>query len=202
MEQVSWDEAVEFCDRLSRHAQERQYRLPSEAEWEYACRAGTTSPFYCGETITTDIANYNGDSIYGRGVKGKSPGGTTPVDQFKMANPWGLCDMHGNVLEWCSDHWHDNYEGAPKDGSAWLSNNKRADRMYYAAVPGTTIRGIVGLPFATTLPPATGTTTSVFGLSSRPEDSDCALLFLRFCALPQFKNNFFPSRWFLIYLTD
>ena len=100
VEQVNWDEAVEFCDRLSRHTG-RQYRLPSEAEWEYACRAGTTSPFYCGETITTDIASYDGNYIYGSGVKGKSRRKTTPVDLFKMANPWGLCDMHGNVFEWC-----------------------------------------------------------------------------------------------------
>jgi formylglycine-generating enzyme required for sulfatase activity len=129
VEQVSWYNAVEFCDRLSVHTK-RQYRLPSEAEWEYACRAGTTSPFYCGETITTEIANYKGSSTYGRGIKGEDRRKTTPVDQFNLANPWGLCDMHGNVWEWCLDHWHENYDGAPTDGSAWLSENENTSRVY------------------------------------------------------------------------
>jgi formylglycine-generating enzyme required for sulfatase activity len=128
VEKVSWYDAVEFCDRLSAHTN-RPYRLPSEAEWEYACRAGTTSPFYCGETLTTEIANYDGNYTYGRGVVGENRGETTPVDQFKLANPWGLCDMHGNVYEWCLDHWHENYEGAPIDGSAWLSEGESADRV-------------------------------------------------------------------------
>lgn len=129
VEQVSWHDAVEFCDRLTQHTG-RTYRLPSEAEWEYACRAGTPTPFFCGETITTDIANYDGNYTYGRGVKGEYRRKTTPVDHFGMANPWGLCDMHGNVYEWCLDHWHENYEGAPADGSAWLSEDENADRVF------------------------------------------------------------------------
>ena len=120
VENVNWYEAVEFCDRLSKHTG-REYRLPSEAEWEYACRAGTSTPFHFGETITTDLANYDGDPIYGEGVKGKFRGETTPVNQFGIANNFGLCDMHGNVREWCEDDWHSNYENAPKDGNAWLS---------------------------------------------------------------------------------
>jgi formylglycine-generating enzyme required for sulfatase activity len=126
VEQVSWLDAEEFCLRLSAHAK-RPYRLPSEAEWEYACRAGTTTPFHCGETLSTDLANYRGideESVgwsgkYGRGVLGEYRQKTTPVGTFP-ANAFGLYDMHGNVWEWCLDHWHDNYTGAPSDGSAWL----------------------------------------------------------------------------------
>jgi len=119
VEQVSWEDAVEFCDRLSQYTG-RTYRLPSEAEWEYACRAGTTTPFHFGETITTDLANYDGNSTYGNGVKGVYRKETTEVGSFGVANNFGLYDMHGNVWEWCQDNWHSNYEGAPTDGSAWL----------------------------------------------------------------------------------
>jgi formylglycine-generating enzyme required for sulfatase activity len=118
VECVSWYDAVEFCRRLSR-ATGKEYRLPSEAEWEYACRGGTTTPFYCGETITTDLANYNGNYPYGAGVKGQYRERTTEVGSFP-ANPFGLYDMHGNVWQWCADTWHKNYQGAPIDGSAWL----------------------------------------------------------------------------------
>jgi formylglycine-generating enzyme required for sulfatase activity len=92
--------------------------LPSEAEWEYACRAGTTTPFYFGETITPELVNYNGNHTYGDGPKGEYREQTTPVGQFP-ANAFGLYDMHGNVFEWCQDVLHDNYNGAPTDGSAW-----------------------------------------------------------------------------------
>ena len=127
VEKVSWEDAVEFCDRLSRHTK-RQYRLPSEAEWEYACRAGTTTPFHFGETITTDLANYNGKSTYGDGVEGINRGETTEVGSFGVANNFGLYDMHGNVWEWCKDSWHSNYKGAPTDGSAWLDNEESSNR--------------------------------------------------------------------------
>ncbi|QIR40309.1 formylglycine-generating enzyme family protein [Tolypothrix sp. PCC 7910] len=129
VEQVSWDDAVEFCDRLSQYTG-RPYRLPSEAEWEYACRAGTTSPFHFGETITTDLANYDGNYTYGDAPKGVYQGETTPVGSFGVANAFGLYDMHGNVDEWCMDNWHENYESAPKDGSAWLiDNNNNSHRL-------------------------------------------------------------------------
>ncbi|AOW98591.1 Sulphatase-modifying factor protein [Moorena producens PAL-8-15-08-1] len=118
VERVSWDDAVEFCERLSQYTK-RSYRLPSEAQWEYACRAGTTTPFHFGETITTEFANYNGKYTYGSGSKGKYTQKTTPVGSFGVGNDFGLYDMHGNVWEWCADHWHSNYEGAPTDGSAW-----------------------------------------------------------------------------------
>ena len=119
VESVSWNDAQEFCARLSRMAN-KTYRLPSEAEWEYACRGGTTTPFYCGETISTDLANYNRNYTYGQGQKGQYREKTTEVGIFP-ANPFGLYDMCGNVWEWCEDNWHDNYVNAPTDGSAWTS---------------------------------------------------------------------------------
>ena len=99
----------------------QEYRLPTEAEWEYACRAGTDTLFHFGETISTEIANYDGNYTYGRGVEGLYRKQTTPVGYFKVANNFGLCDMHGNVWEWCEDDWRENYQDAPTDGSAWLS---------------------------------------------------------------------------------
>jgi formylglycine-generating enzyme required for sulfatase activity len=127
VEQVSWNDAVEFCRRLSK-ATGREYRLPSEAEWEYACRAGTTTPFHFGETITTDLANYDGDYTYGSGSKGQYREQTTDVGSFP-ANAFGLHDMHGNVWEWCQDTRHENYNGAPTDGSAWVDENANQNSM-------------------------------------------------------------------------
>ncbi|KHD07113.1 sulfatase-modifying factor protein [Candidatus Thiomargarita nelsonii] len=106
VEQVSWHDAVEFCKRLSEMTG-RTYRLPSETQWEYAARAGTTTPFYCGETITSKLAN-----------NGWNHKKTTDVGSFPP-NAFGLYDMLGNVWEWCADSWHDNYEGAPSDSSVW-----------------------------------------------------------------------------------
>jgi formylglycine-generating enzyme required for sulfatase activity len=129
VERVNWHSAVEFCRRLSK-ATGRTYRLPSEAEWEYACRAGSETPFYFGETITTELANYDGNYTYGDGPKGDYRQQTTPVGQFP-SNANGLYDMHGNVYEWCEDRWHENYENAPIDGRAWIEggeSNRRVTR--------------------------------------------------------------------------
>ena len=123
VEKVRWYNAVAFCKRLSQKTG-KTYRLPSEAEWEYACRAGTTTPFHFGETITTDLAKYDGNYTYGGGIKGVYRKETTEVGSFGVANNFGLYDMHGNVWEWCQDSWHSNYEGAPTDGNAWLDNEK------------------------------------------------------------------------------
>jgi formylglycine-generating enzyme required for sulfatase activity len=117
VDRVSWNNAREFCERLSKKTG-RVYRLPSEAEWEYACRAGATTPFYFGETITTDLANYVGEHTYRAEPKGVYRHEATEVGIFPP-NAFGLYDMHGNVWEWCADAWHDNYIGAPADGSAW-----------------------------------------------------------------------------------
>ena len=94
------------------------FRLPSEAEWEYACRAGTTTPFYFGETISADQANYNGNYVYGKGKQGVYRKQTTDVGSFSP-NAWGLCDMHGNVWEWCADTWHESYKEVPNNGNIW-----------------------------------------------------------------------------------
>ncbi|MFN6483558.1 MULTISPECIES: caspase, EACC1-associated type [unclassified Nostoc] len=127
VEQVSWDNAIEFCARLSKKTG-KTYRLPTEAEWEYACRAGTTTPFYFGETISTDLANYNGNYAYSFGLKGEYREQTTEVGNFP-ANPFGLLDMHGTLWEWCQDEWHKNYEGATSDGSVWITENNNYIRV-------------------------------------------------------------------------
>ncbi|MEO1353990.1 MAG: formylglycine-generating enzyme family protein [Cyanobacteria bacterium J06635_15] len=128
VEQVSWQDAIEFCDRLTRYTG-RPYRLPTEAEWEYACRAGKTTPFYFGQSITTELINYKGSITYANSPQGEYREETTPVDYFGVANAFGLCDMHGNVYEWCQDHWHENYQGASDNGNVWLTSDPKTNRV-------------------------------------------------------------------------
>ncbi|MGH9838202.1 MAG: formylglycine-generating enzyme family protein, partial [Blastocatellia bacterium] len=111
-------EAEEFCERLSRKTK-LTYRLPSEAEWEYACRARTSTPFHFGETITIDLVNYDGNFPYKSAPKGRYRQRTTPAGSLPAANAFGLLDMHGNVMEWIADVWHDSYDGAPEDQKKW-----------------------------------------------------------------------------------
>jgi formylglycine-generating enzyme required for sulfatase activity len=133
VERVSWRDAQEFCRRLSTKTGQT-YRLPSEAEWEYACRSGTTTAFYWGNTIETNLANYRSRSAkidplvdqpkQQKGLAENLIERTTPVGKFP-ANGFGLYDMHGNVWEWCTDTWHENYTGAPTDGSAWVEESDK-----------------------------------------------------------------------------
>jgi formylglycine-generating enzyme required for sulfatase activity len=167
VEQVSWGESREFCQKLAQKTG-KNYRLPSEAEWEYACRAGTTTPFHFGETITPELVNYNGEFPYGQAPQGLNREVTTNVGTFPP-NAFGLYDMHGNVWEWCSDAWHDNYTGAPTDGSSWevwtsvvtfvrvlrggswsyyAANCRSADRLSY---PAFSAYGHIGFRVALTL---------------------------------------------------
>jgi formylglycine-generating enzyme required for sulfatase activity len=122
VEQVNWGDAIAFCQALSKRTG-RTYRLPSEAEWEYVCRAGTSTPFSFGPTITSALANYDGTKRYGEGPQGDFRQQTTAVGLFPP-NAYGLYDMHGNVWEWCQDTFHENYQGAPSDGSAWETDGQ------------------------------------------------------------------------------
>jgi len=114
---VTWHDTQLYLRWLS-EATGQVYRLPSESEWEYACRAGTKTAFSMGDTISSEQANYDGNFVYNGGVRGPYVGGTSRVGSYP-ANPWGLFDMHGNVWEWVQDVVHDNYAGAPADGRAW-----------------------------------------------------------------------------------
>ncbi|MBE9234721.1 SUMF1/EgtB/PvdO family nonheme iron enzyme [Anabaena aphanizomenioides LEGE 00250] len=119
VERVSWDDAVGFCEKLSKKTG-KKYTLPSEAQWEYACRSGTTTPFYFGESITSDLVNYDGSYPYGSAPKSLYRIQTTDVGSF-YPNAFGLYDMHGNVWEWCLDDYQDNYKNVPIDGSALMN---------------------------------------------------------------------------------
>ena len=118
---VSWDDAKAYVAWLSKKTG-KSYRLLSEAEREYVARAGTATPFWWGSSITPEQANYNGNYVYAGGQKGEYRSKTLPVKSFKP-NPWGLYQVHGNVYDWVEDCYHDRYDGAPTDGSAWTSGD-------------------------------------------------------------------------------
>ena len=125
---VSWADASAFVAWLSGQTG-KSYRLLTEAEWEYAARAGTTTPFWWGTTVDPAQANYDTTRIYGNaGVRRENREQTMSVGAF-LPNPWGLHQVHGNVLEWCEDEWHENYDGAPSDGSAWLQGGTAYSRV-------------------------------------------------------------------------
>ena len=126
---ISWGDTQIFCDELSKRVG-RRVRLPSEAEWEYACRAGTDTAFSTGETLEPTEANFNAGSAAGETPTGPVTERPIDVGSFKP-NAFGIYDMHGNVSEWCADVFHDSYEGAPTDGSAWTSGGDNPDIHVY-----------------------------------------------------------------------
>ncbi len=124
---ISWHDVQSYCAWLS-SVTGHVYRLASEAEWEFAARAGSKAAFHFGDQIHTDLANYDGNFTYNSGPKGEFRRGTTPAGRF-TPNAWGVYDMHGNVWEWVQDVVHDHYEGAPIDGSAWESGGDLGRRV-------------------------------------------------------------------------
>ncbi len=126
VENVSWYDAIKFCSNASQMIG-KKVRLPSEAEWEYACRAGTTTPFHYGVSLDSTMGNFKGNFPYGYGRKGEDRQRTTEVKSFKP-NAWGLYDMHGNVWEWCEDQYHGDYHGSPMDGQARKDGSDRVLR--------------------------------------------------------------------------
>ena len=127
VENVAWGEAQSFCERLARQSG-RAYRLPSEAQWEYACRAGTSTPFHTGETITSELANYCAEHTFRTEPAGPYRHVTTPAGMFPP-NGFGLYDMHGNLWEWCADTWHADYTGAPAGDAPWERGGDKAGRV-------------------------------------------------------------------------
>ena len=127
LENVSWKEAQQFCSRLAQKTG-LAYRLPGEAQWECACRSGSGEAFAFGRTLTTDLANYNGEFTFAQEPKGVYRHVPTAAGSFPP-NAYGIYDMHGNLWEWCADAWHASYEGAPLDGAPWEERGKGVDRV-------------------------------------------------------------------------
>jgi formylglycine-generating enzyme required for sulfatase activity len=190
---VSWHDAMAFCQRL-RLRTGKNYTLPSEAQWEYACRAGTTTPFHWGATMRTNLANCDGRKVYGDGEKGEFRRQTMDVASFP-ANPWGLQDMHGNVWEWCADHWHSNYQETPEDGGAWIDEEARDDKV---TTKNRLLRG------GSWDNPSAGC-RSAYRLNILPENRNNSIGF-RVCCLPQdysftllLFNSLHLAVWFLVW---
>ena len=128
VEKVSWDDVQVFIEQINARISGLALVLPSEAQWEYACRAGTTTPFSFGRNVTPELVNYNGEYPYADGEMGLYRGETIPVKSLPP-NDWGLHEMHGNVWEWVQDTWHESYKGAPVDGSAWQRETIGEERV-------------------------------------------------------------------------
>lgn len=155
VERVNWYDCQDYCDRLGRLLG-RRFRLPTEAEWEYACRGGTTTPFHFGETIGTDEANFDGYYTYAGGRSGIYREKTTPVGSFPC-NSWGLYDLHGNVWEWCEDHYHpypnrENHEPIDPEprhqcvlrGGSWLNDPRSCRSAYRSKLDPEDWRAVIG----------------------------------------------------------
>lgn len=123
VERVAWEDAQKFCRRLAQKTG-NAYRLPSETEWEYACRAGTTTPFSFGETLTIAVARFNGMHTFREEPPGQYPHVTSPGGTFPP-NVFGVYDMHGNLWEWCADNWLDDYSSSPRDNSSYQNKDSR-----------------------------------------------------------------------------
>jgi formylglycine-generating enzyme required for sulfatase activity len=126
VERVSWEVAEKFCQQLSKKTG-KNYYLPSETQWEYACRAATSTPFSFGETLTVDVANFNGEHTFRDEPRGFYFHSTNEGGKFPP-NPFGLYDMHGNLWEWCADNWLDDYTSSPRDSSSYQHKDSR-DRV-------------------------------------------------------------------------
>lgn len=126
--QITWREAVEFCNRLTQKTGQN-YRLPTEAEWEYACRAGTGTPFSFGGNLVSKFANFDGHRPYQNGIPSEARERPIRVGSLGVPNGFGLYDMHGNVWEWCQDQWHPSYVFAPSDGTAWDWGGESGSRV-------------------------------------------------------------------------
>jgi eukaryotic-like serine/threonine-protein kinase len=125
---VSWTDAQKFCEEVSKRTG-KKVRLPTEAEWEYADRAGTKTVFWVGDDLSSKQANFNGREPYGKAAKGPRIDKTTPVASYEP-NAFGVYDTIGNVGQWCQDTYHDSYSGAPTDGSAWETSGDPEIRVY------------------------------------------------------------------------
>jgi formylglycine-generating enzyme required for sulfatase activity len=123
VERISWEDAQRFCQRLSQKTG-RHYQLPSETQWEYACRAGTSTPFSFGETLTVEVANFNGEHTFREEPRGFYFHSTNEGGKFPP-NAFGIYDVHGNLWEWCADNWLDDYRSSPRDNSSYQSKDNR-----------------------------------------------------------------------------
>ena len=166
VEWVSWDDATEFCKKLSQK-EGKSYRLPTEAEWEYACRAGTKTAFYFGDTISTDQANYDGRFVFGNGKKGVNRERPTPTGSFPP-NAFGLYDVHGSVWQWCQD-WYgeDYYQKSPKNDPVNENAGQQKSRVLRG---GSWHNGPTGARSAARFfaPLFSATGTTVFGSLQHP----------------------------------